>query len=129
MPRVKSAASLARERLKTGTDVTPDERIALLQIISVDDRQKKQLQRAKLDAGTGKRYTKKAKQAVEPTKTHNRNISKPAPSWVKDRPMAEAIADMEEPEIEVASVATVEPPAAKPTPAVAPVPPVASFIY
>ena len=48
MPRGRSAASFARERLQTGTDVTPKERVALLKIISMDDRQKKQLQRAKL---------------------------------------------------------------------------------
>ncbi len=59
MPRVKSAAAFARERLQTGKDVTPKERVTRLKIISADDRQKKQLQRAKLDAGTTNRYTKK----------------------------------------------------------------------
>lgn len=71
MPRGRSAASFARERLQTGTDVTPKERVALLKIISMDDRQKKQLQRAKLDAGTANRYTKKPKVA----KVNNRNDS------------------------------------------------------
>ena len=71
MPRVKSAAAFARERLQTGKDVTPKERIALLKIISSDDRQKKQLQRTKLNAGTANRYTKKPKVA----KTSNRDTS------------------------------------------------------
>ncbi len=71
MPRGKSAASFARERLQTGKDIAPKERLALLKIISIDDRQKKQLQRAKLDAGTANRYTKKPKVA----KLSNRNES------------------------------------------------------
>ena len=71
MPRGRSAASFARERLQTGADVTPKERVALLKIISMDDRQKKQLQRAKLDARAANRYTKKPKVA----KVNNRNDS------------------------------------------------------
>jgi hypothetical protein len=67
MPRVKSAASFARERLQTGKDITPKERLALLKIISIDDRQKKQLQRAKMHPSV--------KPAPKVAKTNKRDTS------------------------------------------------------
>ena len=97
MATPKSAASFARERLRE-KDVTPKERLKLLQIISADDKQKRLDKRAKLAASVavgGRRYTKKTKsvQTVEPTKTNNRNLNKETAFHTKDRPFAEVIAE------------------------------------